>query len=127
MKVLKVEYNFGGGALICSGVDYLSEGATEEQRGERIRSEAADWVTEDVDSSDLYPVDVGVISDGQQFAAHARFESRDGLEDELLASLGKMADGQRLEVHDSDGGIFTVSYGEMTREECEALPEFDGW
>ena len=47
-----------------------------------------------------------------------------------LESIGDVLSDLESDLHDSEGGIVvfpSVEVSEMTREEYDSLPEFDGW
>lgn len=98
---------------------------------EYVRSEAASFVAEDIDCGGVeysyFPAQVGTLSEGQTFSAHAVCGDKRALEAEIVKALAGMDEGQHVEVYDSDGNVHTIEAGEMTAEECQALSEFDGW
>lgn len=127
IPVLKVGYNYGAGWLICHGTDYEAAGATEEQRLGRVRSEASDFVLEDVDTSDNYLVELSVVAKDKPAAVAVTCLSRAQLETWLPFMVRGVGENVAAVAKDSDGGEWTISAEEMTRMECYELPEFDGW
>jgi len=130
MKVIKIEYSGGSGWLICHGSDYLkSHGATEAGRLTYIAQEAAEFVAEDIDGSDMLPARLFIPATASRPLFSVTCVTRDDLEKALKSYVPTLfSDPQaRIEVRDCYSDTYTLTLDDMTVEECESLREFDGW